>query len=106
MEQSEITVAYRYLVEATKDYAAESENVITLKASLDVNIAKAYAAGIVQGKNQSERDGWIANEFEPIIQCLETAQEDERKAKLQLDIARIEVEKVRALLRLMELTQA
>ena len=103
MEPHEITVAYQYLIESTKDYAANSEHVIETKAELDKNIAMAYANGSVQGKNQSERDGWIAQNFEKQTKALEVAQSDERKAKLQLDIARIEVEKVRALLRLEEL---
>jgi len=103
--ETRIENAYSYLEKATKDAYAAGENSISKKELYDQSVAKAYAGGEVQGKNQAERDGWIAEHFQPEAENLFAAQEQERKAKLNLELARIEVEKTRALLRLMELTR-
>jgi nucleoside 2-deoxyribosyltransferase len=103
--ENRIENAYNYLEKATKEAYNAGENSINKKEEYDQGVAKAYANGEVQGKNQAERDGWIAEHFQWFKELMLSAQERERGAKLNLELARIEVEKTRALLRLMELTK-
>ena len=102
--ENRIENAYSYLEKATKEAYTAGENSIAKKEAYDQSVAKAYANGEVLGKNQAERDGWIAEHFQSAAEHLFAAQEQERAAKLNLELARIEVEKTRALLRLRELT--
>ena len=101
--ESQVKEVYKNLKQKLINAYDVGEQVIAKKANLDVDIAKAYASGEVEGKNQKERYGWVANRFEDQVFELSVFEKESNLRKHELELARIDVEEMRALLRLKEL---
>lgn len=106
LNEQTITSAYAELAEATKAYRNAENDHITYKMILDTDIAKALASGAITGKNETERQAAARERFAIGFDELESLSKASRMAKLRHELAQIEVEKVRSLLRLAEVTSS
>lgn len=100
--EEQINNAYDALT-ATKTVAAEKVlTAIDYKAVLEAEIAHFIVGGEVVGKNAEERKAFLENKFEPGYAELRKKERIAELAKTQVELAQIEVKRVEAILRLME----
>lgn len=100
-----INIAYSELSDAVMDYqdAANSEELAN--ADLKTLIAEATANGDIEGKNQAARDAAARTMFADQYHVLSNMSIKTRAVKLRLDLAKIEVERIKTMLRVMELSK-
>jgi len=98
----DIDKAYRVLVEAKIKYENCLQASIFYRWCRDVSFAKDISTGKLQGKNADERTANHRAMRQKLYRRLFAEEQGERDAKLYLDIASINVEKVRMMMRLME----
>ena len=101
--QTEIDKAYEELKEAYDWMHAAGEIEIQTKNDIEKKRLRYLADGIIDGKNQAMREASAAEVLKKELETLETVERDARAARLNLDIAKAEVSRVQALLRLAEL---
>jgi len=97
-----VNEVYDNLSSAKEAYTVASEKSINLNFTLDVLVADATQNGDIVGKNADARSACAKSLFGENYNSLEEAKNAERKARHILDLANLEVERVRALLRLQE----
>jgi len=98
----DIDKAYRVLVETKVNYENRLHRVIFYRWCRDLSFAKDISTGKLQGKNADERTANHRVLRQKLYRLLNRLELDERDAKLNYDIASINVEKVRMMMRLME----
>jgi hypothetical protein len=103
---TDLTDAYDKLVAATAAAFETGETAANAKRILEVAHADALTAGRIDGKNTEQREALARQILAEEFTTLDVAATAARRAKHDLDMARIEVERVRALLRLAEWTAA
>lgn len=101
--QKEVEEAYTKLYTTTEVHLKASYEFVSRDAELKVKINKAVAVGQIAGKNQTERDASTQEVFANELSDLELLKDEERQTRIGMELARIEVERVRSLLRLLEL---
>lgn len=106
LNEQTINGAYGELADATTEYRRVESDHLQMKALLDADIAKALASGEIVGKNETERHAAARERFAAQFVNLELLDHARRHARLRHELAGIEVERVRSLLRLMEVTGA
>jgi len=106
INKEEIDAAYRELDRTQKSTYLHGERAIQAKADMESKLLQGLADGTIAGKNQAMRDAAAAEILESEFSALDIAEADSRAAKLELDLARAEVSRVQALLRLAELLSA
>lgn len=94
--------AYHALERAQRAYGWAGYKVANAKADLERAEAGALVQGVA-GKNEAERKATLRLMLAEDYAELTAAETTEREMRLDLDLARIEVERVKALLRLAEL---
>lgn len=99
----EINDAYSQLARASETYFQAAELEIGSKTELDTETVKAIADGRIDGKNEAIRQGQAKELFAELHETHEANGQHARLAHHRLDLARLEVERIRALLRLAEL---
>ena len=104
MNEEMITNAYEDLALAKEEVFQTGEHTIEKKAALEWRKVDAMQNGEIEGKNAEVRDAAAKALLAPEYEVLELAEKDERKARFDYDMAFIEVERVRAVLRLLEIT--
>jgi len=102
MNEEIINKAYNELAEAKKKLFVVGERAISAKAALEARKVTAIVNGEIEGKNAEAREAAAKALLFLEYEALESAEVDERFARQDYDIAYIEVERVRALLRLQE----
>ena len=102
LSNKDIYTAYEELAKAHKTVYLHGERAIEAKAELELKKAEALVSGSVVGKNQQARDAALRGLLAPQHASLEIAEADSRAARLELDLARAQVSRVQALLRLAE----
>ena len=100
-----INNAYDSFMEATERAYNIGEALIEAETELDKRKAKALVSGEIDGKNEGARAAQAIEMFPQHYADVDRLNRLSREAKLRLDLTRIHVERVRALLRLAELTQ-
>jgi hypothetical protein len=103
--QTEIRVVYDQQLKTTKIYRDIAEHLRQTEAKLKEEIAEAYYKGEIQGKNATERSAAEVEMFKAQHKYLENLKKREAYAYLEKELAEIGVERVRALLRVAELSQ-
>jgi hypothetical protein len=100
--EEQINNAYDVLV-ATKTVAVEKMlTAIDYKAVLEAEVAHFIASGEMKGSNDKERKGFLEDKFAPGYAELRAKERISELVKVQVELAQIEVERVEAILRLME----
>ncbi len=106
MDAKTINGTYGVLLEAKVSFFNAEELVIKAKIELENERTKAIATGEIVGKNPDEREAKAQEILWPCYEALRAAEAKERKFKLALDVAALEVERVRLLVRAEELAAA
>lgn len=104
MDEETINLTYRILKNKMKAHHEAAGQAILTKTMLDKATLTRLADGTITGKNEQLREASARELLPHLYRDAEDAAEDEREAKLYLDLARADVECVRALLRLAEIT--
>ena len=98
------TFAFASMTEARQQLFAQTENAITAKAELDTAKYGALMAGVIDGKNAEIREAQLKDHLEAEYAKLELAEKAERGARYGFDKASIEVDTLKTLLRIAELS--
>jgi len=104
MNEEKINNAFEELELAKKELFSAGERAIEKKAALEWRKVDAMQNGEIEGKNAEAREAAAKSLLAPEYEALELAEKDERKARFDYDVAHIEVERVRSILRLLEVT--
>ncbi len=81
-----------------------AEHAIESKQELEAAKAAAFTGGVIKGTNDKMRDAEMRDHLQAEYHKLETADKAERLARHTFDMASIEVDTVKTLLRIAELT--
>ena len=103
MNETTINSAYNNLSYAKKVFATVAENLIDAKNQLEVQKAGALLSGAIEGKNAELREASARDVLGGHYLEVAELEAEEREARLELDLASIEVERVKSLIRLEEL---
>ena len=101
--EHEINKAYDKLSKATNAAFEVGQIAIAARVALDTAKLQGLADGTISGKNADMREASAREVLAEIYASAEAADEAAKETRHTLDLARIEVERVRALLRLAEL---
>lgn len=100
--EEQINHAYDMLL-VSKDNASEKALVAAdYKAVLEAEVAHFIASGEMVGSNDKERKAFLENKFAPGYAELRAKERLAELAKVQVELAQIEVKRIEAILRLME----
>ena len=103
--QSEMEQAYNRLSESIWKYRTKAMLVRAYEYDLGDAKLRLYREGKVEGKNQTERDAHIAELLENDMANVEDAKRDEADLYMLMELNKLAVEKLRAFLRIAELSQ-
>ncbi|RPJ40092.1 MAG: hypothetical protein EHM35_00360 [Planctomycetaceae bacterium] len=98
-----IQEAYRAKADTLVSHHIAAEQAIAARAALEIAKLAGLAGGTIDGKNADLREAKAREVLAEDYARLEAAEAGERRTHIDLDLACIQVEEVRALLRLMEL---
>ena len=103
LEKMAVT-AFENLVTARTALFGATEGAIEAKAELETAKYQALVGGVIDGKNAEIREAQLRTHLEANYAKLDTAERTERAGRHQYDQASIEVDTVKTLLRIAELT--
>ena len=95
-----INEAYSNLAIALRDHAFTAVGLQRAKEELETEILQAIHGGVIDGRNEQQRQAQARELFPQLFDNVAMRTAEEQDAKLAYDLAKIEVERVRALLRL------
>lgn len=98
-----IEAVYAMLRQATTEYYQASDMLTNATAALDKAKALGLANETITGRNPEMREASAREQLPKFYEAVEMATALERTKRLNLELARIDVERQRALLRVMEL---
>lgn len=101
MDEQSITNTYRKLYEARKGLWQASEFTLQRRAELEQERAARIAAGEIMGKNADERESRARDLLASFYAAVVDAELKERRAKLDYDLVKIEVDRIDTILRLL-----
>jgi hypothetical protein len=106
MDEQTITAAYGKLAQTRMELWGAIER--TIRARLDVEKERGarIMTGEIAGKNEAEREARARELLHSLFAALEAAEADERQARLQQDLAKIEVDRVELIVKLLGATPA
>lgn len=99
MDEQTISGAYERLKEARVRLWEAAEQAIRARLALEKERAARLMTGEIAGKNESEREARARELLHSLYAAVETAEAEERQARLEHDLAKLEVERVEAVLR-------
>lgn len=105
IEISKIDLAYAQLSTQKVAVYEAAEALVDAKAELDNKVAVLINTGQIVGKNQQERDAKTQELCAPELNKVFELQKEYDEAKLEHELASLEVERLRLLIRLIEITK-
>ena len=97
--------AYNKLSESVRNYRTHAMVARSMEFDLEGAKLELYRDGKVEGKNQTERDACVNWLLEQDIALLENARQEEADLYMKMELNKLAVEKLRAFLRIAELSQ-
>jgi len=97
-----IVKAFEELAAATSDYARAAFVAACSKQELEAAKAEGLASGVIEGKNAELREAKAREVLVGFYANVEAAEQTEHNCRLRLDLARIEVDSIKTLLRYLE----
>ena len=97
------TTAFKNLDEARTSLFDAAESAITTRNALDEARYNAMTGGVIDGKNAEIREAQMKSHLQADFLKLEQAEKSERRKRFMFDLAQIEVDTVKTLLRIAEL---
>lgn len=105
LTEYEIHDAYNALAQATRDAYRVGENLIGVTAELEAAKLAGLRDGSIDGKNAELREAAARELLAAVYDGQANAEQENREYQAALSLAKIQVERVRALLRLAEVTK-
>ncbi len=105
LDETLITNTYRKLYETRRNLWQTSEITLQRRYELEQERAARLASGEIMGKNAEEREARARDILASFYANLTEAEAKERRAKLDHDLAKIEVERIDTLLRYLAQTK-
>jgi CRISPR/Cas system CMR-associated protein Cmr1 (group 7 of RAMP superfamily) len=102
ISESSITTAYDALTNARRELWGATERATRARMDLEKERGARILTGEIVGKNEAERDARARELLTSLFEAVEAAEVDERSARMTFDLARIEVERIDAVLRLIQ----
>ncbi len=102
LDESTITTAYDALATARRELWGATERVIRARLDLEKERGARTLTGEITGKNEAEREARARELLTSLFEALEAAETEERSARMAYDLARVEVERIDAVLRLLQ----
>ena len=102
MDEQTINKVYGILGEKKLALAEKSEKVIEFRYILETKKAIAIQEGAIEGKNAEIRDAVARELLKTEYDDLKLSEYDESVARIEFDLAKLNVERIQALLRLAE----
>lgn len=102
IQEVEITQSYKRLAEALRNAQEVTEHAIKTKAAVSALVAEATFDGRIDGKNEVARDAQARRLFADDYKNLDDAESWVRQVRHWVELQRLEVDAVRARLRLAE----
>ncbi len=99
----QISEVYESLADALRVAHGAAEEALAAKVSLETVRAEAIRAGIIVGKNETEREACLRQKFADHYAALEEAERRGRETRHQVELVRLAVETLRMQLRVAEL---
>ncbi|BCX05285.1 MAG: hypothetical protein KatS3mg053_3223 [Candidatus Roseilinea sp.] len=99
MDEQTIGDAYEQLKQARSALWEATERAIRARLMLEKERAARLMTGEITGKNESEREARARELLHSLYESVEAAEAEERRARLEYDLTKLEVERVEALLR-------
>jgi hypothetical protein len=106
MTKETIGAAYEALKAAVVAAYDAGEAAIVAKSSLEAMRLSMLMTGEIDGKNETQREAKARQLLEEKYDALEICEAEARRTRAALEVAKLNVEQVRAQLRLMELVEA
>lgn len=106
MDEQAITVAYAQLTKARLELWGATERTIRARLALEHERGARLMTGEIVGKNEAEREARARELLTSLYGDVEISEADERRARLEADLARIEVDRIEAVLRLLSMTKS
>lgn len=104
MDEQTITEAFRKLYRTRQELWQASEKTIAARIELEKERAARLLSGEIIGKNEAERDARARELLTRLFIDVEAAETAERQSRIAYELAKIEVERIDFLLRLMMAT--
>lgn len=101
MDEQTITAAYGKLAQTRMELWGATERTIRARLDMEKERGARIMTGEIAGKNEAEREARARELLHSLYTTLETAELDERRAKLGHDLAKIEVERVELIVKLL-----
>lgn len=101
-----ITTSYEALKAAVLTAFDANETAIATKNALEAMRLSMIMTGEIDGKNEAQREAQARQLLDTKYEAVELSESAARRAKTELEIARLDVEAQRAQLRLMEVAAA
>lgn len=99
MDERTISDAYERLKGARLALWEAAEQTIRARLNLEKERAARLMTGEIAGKNEGEREARARELLHSLYEAVERAEAEERRARLEHDLAKLEVERVEAVLR-------
>ncbi|MBI3960246.1 MAG: hypothetical protein HY328_15645 [Chloroflexi bacterium] len=103
--EGEIRDAFTDLANATRDAYRVGENLIGVTAELEAAKLAGLRDGSIDGKNAELREAAARAALADLYDGQANAEQENRECQCALTLAKLEVERVRSLLRLAEVTK-
>lgn len=103
INEAQVIAAYQLLAGRKNEYFEAAEIAIDAETELEEKIAHAIFDGRISGKNDATRDAEARDLFGNLFGRVTNVKASQRVAKINLDLAEIEVSQVMALLRVDEI---
>ena len=105
LSESKITSAFDMLKERKVDHFKTVEELAFVKRELESKKLIGLADGTIDGKNAELREASAREKLADLFASVEKAERFEREARLYFDLAQVEVDYLKTILRLAELHQ-
>ncbi len=104
VDEKTISNAFTWLENAKSAYHLSANALIAAKRDLEIAKLAGLASGTIDGKNAELREAAARTLLADKYTALETAELNERNDRFEMELAQLEIERVKMLLRLDEIT--
>lgn len=99
----QIDQTFDELVQATAAHYRATEQELTTKLTLETAVAEGLANGTIDGKNEQLRQAKAREMLADLYAAYEDATTAARLSRLKLEVAKLEMERVKTMIRVKEL---
>lgn len=101
--ENDITEVYNKLINLKQQLFNASTNLATCKCNLEIGISNGLLDGTIEGKNQQLRDASARDVLAEDYAAVDNAQYNYDEIRLEYDLMQLEADKIKLIVRLLEL---